>query len=274
MYYVIFILCLVAAQTKPMTINSSSIEDYKYPNLHHMNLDILQEIVLAKSNLNIDDVQTAKYYKECLNWNNDKINKVRFSQYGITMLNASEKYLNIIKALYLVNKTLNEKLVYKKEVLLNLNYFDTFFIRLPAITYEYIVESNKRTCNASARIFYYNSNHKPMCLSLDSEFFYTRNEHNKLDLPKAMASLKEDSSLENAQYVLQKLSEEGFNNTQTNIQKYIKALSYFNTIVKSTGSHWFSICEFKIYSQASQSNKGNQPTIPYLLIKDLLTDAK
>lgn len=264
-------------------ITNSAADYYK---LNNMPEDVLKEIALQESGpFDKNDLKTATYYQKCTDFSK----RITLEEDVIAMLNATSSYANTIKRLACVDKQLHQTLtdlknqlnpIAEENALLKLHYFDQFKIVLPFHDYEYIIENNERMCNAIGKIQYYNEDNPFIGLSITCQFYYNVNEHQKLALPEAMQSLKNNHSLENATYLLQKLSEEGFNNSKPNTQKYLIALNYFNTILeKSTGSYGPTIkrsemsSDFELYALPSETDQKSQ-LIPYLLIKKMFTNVE
>ncbi|RTL04327.1 hypothetical protein EKK58_10995 [Candidatus Dependentiae bacterium] len=285
-YFLIFISCLISSSTNTMITYNQSNTDADYYNLQYMPEDVLKEIAIQESGtFSLDDLKTAKYYKECLAENRTP------SKTGAAMIDASNKYANVIKKLSVVNKLLYETLtdsrtqlnaIPEEKALLKLSYFDEFYIQLPELTYNYYSKNDKVTSNLSGRIVE-NTSRKALIIkglmltTIESSVWYNFNERQNMMLPELMSSLTNDKSLENANRVLEKLSEEGFNNSKPNIQKYITVLTYFNDILQSTGSCglFFGGPEMSAYFKLwALPAKETKETIPYLLIKNLLTDAE
>lgn len=234
-YYLIFVLCLIATQTKPMITSNSA----DYYNLNNMPEDILKEIVLPKSDtFDQQDLKTVKYYENFLK---SSINTT-LNEYGLQKIKLYKQYSDIIKSLSCTNKKLNSALAcliaqlnsMPKNTLLRLDYFNTFNIILCSHNYTHFVDENKRFCEFRAKIQYSEKN-QTMLFSITSKLNYFLNESEKVLFPKAVELFQKNPSVENAQNILEKISEEGFDLKDTNkIQKCINIFNFFSSIDQSS----------------------------------------
>lgn len=278
-YYVIFILCLTAAQTKPM-ITSGSANDYEnYYKLNNMPEDVLKEIAMQESGkFSLEDLKNAPYYQKCINFSKH----ITLGDDATTMLNATSNYSDTIKTLSYVDKQLHQTLtdlrnqlnpVPEENALLKLHYFDNIFAN-----YHISKKKDSLISHIIAQLIYKKSQNKSPIFFIYPSYSFSYNEYETLKLPKAIKQLDENRSFSDADYVLQMLKEEVFHN-EDKIEKLITLMHYFQTISeqytfgtveRSSFDNNKGSAHFRIYV----SNERNKGLITYLLIKSLFTDAE